>query len=273
MLHYCIVKQRIGAITEDTPDDDDRYPDYTSVFGQIVFTPSMANGSAYKITDDDGVVHTVPATRISAQIINGEITHEGLPGVPLFAAGPNANPSTIVYTATYTNLTAAGRPISLNSITFRAVPGETIDLSTYTPVAGAPTPGIIQGPKGDPFIYDDFTEDQLEDLKGEKGDQGIQGPQGEKGDQGIQGPQGEKGEKGDQGIQGPQGEKGDQGIQGPQGEKGDPGEGDVLWSELNPVLDGKADMTTVQARTPEIRVVSSPDLATSPGVLYVVKEA
>ena len=46
-----------------------------------------------------------------------------------------------------------------------------------------------------------------------------------------------------------------------------------MWSELNPVLDGKVDMTTVQARTPEIRVVSSPDLATSPGVLYVVKEA
>lgn len=28
----------------------------------------------------------------------------------------------------------------------------------------------------------------------------------------------------------------------------------------------------VEARTPEIRVVSSPDLATSPGVLYVVME-
>lgn len=138
MLNYCIVKQRIGAITEDTPDDDDRYPDYTSVFGQVSFKSSMRSGSAYKITDEYGVVHTVPDTRIVAQIINGEIVHEGLPGVPLFAAGPNSNPSTIVYTATYTNLTAAGQPITLDSITFRAIPGDTIDLSDFTPVAGAP---------------------------------------------------------------------------------------------------------------------------------------
>lgn len=33
-----------------------------------------------------------------------------------------------------------------------------------------------------------------------------------------------------------------------------------------------ATTTQVEARTPEIRVVSSPDLATSPGVLYVVRE-
>jgi hypothetical protein len=35
---------------------------------------------------------------------------------------------------------------------------------------------------------------------------------GEKGDQGIQGPKGDKGEKGDQGIQGPKGDKGDPGT-------------------------------------------------------------
>ncbi|MBR4086994.1 MAG: BppU family phage baseplate upper protein [Clostridia bacterium] len=46
---------------------------------------------------------------------------------------------------------------------------------------------------------------------------------GEKGDQGIQGIQGEKGEKGDQGIQGEKGDKGDQGIQGEKGDKGDDG--------------------------------------------------
>ena len=75
-------------------------------------------------------------------------------------------------------------------------------------------------------------EEWLATIKGEKGEQGVQGPQGEKGEQGIQGPQGEKGEqgvqgpqgeKGEQGIQGPQGEKGEQGVQGPQGEKGEQG--------------------------------------------------
>lgn len=67
--------------------------------------------------------------------------------------------------------------------------------------------GQIQGPKGDPgpkgdkgdaFVYDDFTPEQLELLK-VKGDTGEQGPIGQTG------PQGPAGEKGDQGIQGPNG--------------------------------------------------------------------
>ena len=90
------------------------------------------------------------------------------------------------------------------------------------------------GPKGDPFTYDDFTPEQLEGLKGPKGDtgprgeqgpQGIQGPKGDKGDIGPQGPQGIKGDKGDTGPVGPKGEqgpKGDTGPVGPQGPKGDP---------------------------------------------------
>ena len=51
-------------------------------------------------------------------------------------------------------------------------------------------------------------QEMPEIIQGEKGEQGVQGPQGEKGEQGVQGPQGEKGE---QGIQGPQGEKGENG--------------------------------------------------------------
>lgn len=70
-----------------------------------------------------------------------------------------------------------------------------------------------KGDKGEPFKYSDFTQTQLQGLKGPKGDQG---PKGDKGDQGERGPQGLQGPKGDQGDQGP---KGDQGDQGP---KGDP---------------------------------------------------
>ena len=98
------------------------------------------------------------------------------------------------------------------------------------------------GPKGDPFTYEDFTPEQLEGLKGPKGDtgpvgpQGLTGPQGPKGDtgpQGLTGEQGPKGDKGDvgpqgpqgiQGLTGPEGPIGPQGIQGPQGEKGDKGD-------------------------------------------------
>lgn len=41
--------------------------------------------------------------------------------------------------------------------------------------------------KGDAFVYEDFTLEQLIALKGEKGDQGIQGIQGETGPAGTDG--------------------------------------------------------------------------------------
>lgn len=36
-----------------------------------------------------------------------------------------------------------------------------------------------KGDKGDPFVYEDFTPEQLALLKGEKGEQGLQGEKGE----------------------------------------------------------------------------------------------
>lgn len=53
-----------------------------------------------------------------------------------------------------------------------------------------------RGPKGEPFTYNDFTEEQLAALKGPKGDIGPAGPQGPIG---LQGPTGERGPKGEQG--------------------------------------------------------------------------
>ena len=79
-----------------------------------------------------------------------------------------------------------------------------------------------QGPQGDPFTYDDFTEEQLEGLRGPQGEQGIQGERGyhftpsvdiegniswtNNGELenppmiNIRGPQGDKGDKGDNGV-------------------------------------------------------------------------
>lgn len=120
-------------------------------------------------------------------------------------------------------------------------------------------PGM-RGPKGEPFRYEDFTEEQLNALKigsggtsttiqGPKGDIGPVGPKGERGEKGEPGPQGIQGEqgpagkpftydmftpdqlealrgpKGDTGLQGPQGDigpMGPQGQTGPQGPKGEP---------------------------------------------------
>lgn len=60
----------------------------------------------------------------------------------------------------------------------------------------------VQGPKGDPFTYEDFTEEQLEALRGP---QGPAGANGEKGDRGEPGPKGDQGPKGDPGDRGPAG--------------------------------------------------------------------
>lgn len=79
-----------------------------------------------------------------------------------------------------------------------------------------------RGLKGDTFVYDDFTPDQLEKLRGDTGPQGDRGPKGEKGDKGDVGAQGPQGP---QGTQGPKGDKGDTGNTGPQGPKGEKGDG------------------------------------------------
>ena len=58
------------------------------------------------------------------------------------------------------------------------------------------------GPKGDAFTYSDFTSEQLESLKGPKGDKGETGPQGEQGIQGLQGETGPAGPAGPAGTDG-----------------------------------------------------------------------
>ena len=129
------------------------------------------------------------------------------------------------------------------------VPGQAGPKGEQGPqgIQGPEGPRGYKGDKGDPFVYSDFTAEQLEGLRGPQGIQGIQGPkgdtgpigpQGPKGDQGLKGdtgergpigPQGIQGVKGDTGATGPQGPigltgpKGDQGIQGIQGPKGDTG--------------------------------------------------
>lgn len=76
----------------------------------------------------------------------------------------------------------------------------------------------VQGPKGEPLRFDDLTEAQKLELKGEKGDKGEQGIPGPKGEpfkysdftpeqlNALKGPKGDAGENGAQGVPGPQGD-------------------------------------------------------------------
>lgn len=76
----------------------------------------------------------------------------------------------------------------------------------------------LQGKKGDPFTYEDFTEEQLKSLTGPIG------------------PAGEKGDKGEPGEQGPQGIPGEQGPAGPQGPQGEPGKDGVTEEYVNQAI-------------------------------------
>ena len=233
IANYCLIKQNLASLVADSSDDSDRYPDVAQISGQVTFTPTTPQGQTYKITGEDGELYTVPVTAITARIEDGKIMHEGEEGVYVFAGGEASNPKKVVYRASYSGLRAGSRGgvISLNSVTFEAIPGGEIDLTTVTPVSGSPAPGIV---KGDPFLYEDFTPEQLEALRGPQGEPGpltfadftpeqieiIRGPQGAKGDTGPRGPQGIQGIQGPIGPIGPQGEIGPIGPQGPQGEKG-----------------------------------------------------
>ena len=233
IANYCLIKQNLASLVADSSDDSDRYPDVAQISGQVTFTPTTPQGQTYKITGEDGKLYTVPVTAITARIEDGKIMHEGEEGVYVFAGGEASNPKKVVYRASYSGLRAGSRGgvISLNSVTFEAIPGGEIDLTTVTPVSGSPAPGIV---KGDPFLYEDFTPEQLEALRGPKGEPGpltfedftpeqleiIRGPQGPQGDTGPRGPQGIQGIQGPIGPIGPQGEIGPIGPQGPQGEKG-----------------------------------------------------
>ena len=240
IANYCLIKQNLASLVADSSDDRDRYPDVAQISGQVTFTPTTPQGQTYKIKGEDGELYTVPVTAITARIEDGKIMHEGKEGVYLFAGGEASNPKRVVYRASYSGLRAGSRGgvIALNAVTFEAIPGGEIDLTTVTPVSGTPAPGIV---KGDPFLYEDFTPEQLEALRGPQGEPGpltfadftpeqieiLRGPQGVKGATGSRGPQGIQGEKGDtgpRGATGATGAKGDTGPRGPQGIKGDTGD-------------------------------------------------
>ena len=192
LLNYCLVIQNLASIVEDSNYDFDRHPDVSDINGEVIFIPNIANGKAYQLFDSQGNSYTVPVSRIRAKIVNGEIIHEDSPGVYLFAAGPGSNPDRITYSVEYRNLRSGDQSFALSPLRFEAIPGGEVDLTMATPVIGATPAGTTKGDKGDkgdPFLYEDFTPEQIDDLKGPltladltpERLETIKGPQGDRG--------------------------------------------------------------------------------------------
>lgn len=205
-MKYCLVTQRIEKVLPDVPGPEDE------VSGKVRFAPSISYGGSFQVETEDGMA-TVPAAPAEAEIVAGVLTHCGEPGVRLFAGGENSNPLEVVWTATYRDMSVGGHRIYLEAVKFMAVPDGVVDLTTVTPVAGSPRPGVTKGERGAP---------------GQDGQDGLTPYVGANGTWWV-------GDT-DTGVR----------AQGPKGDPGDPGDGagdgtgDVLWSDLNTVLDGKA---------------------------------
>lgn len=139
MPQYCLITHTIHSVAIDG-DDTDRDPDHHPVTGMVTFEPLLNKGDSVVVTTN-GEPQTIVLTPIEARIANGEIYHRGEKGIKLFAGGPDTNPEKIRYKATFHNLIAGGKPLTLKEIIFETIPGGTIHLSKAQPVPGAPYPG------------------------------------------------------------------------------------------------------------------------------------
>lgn len=114
-------------------------------------TPHVGSNGNWFIGDNDT---GIPAT--------GPAGDQGLPGTP-GEDGKDGISATHSWNGTILSVTSASGTSSAN---LKGSKGD-------------------KGDKGDPFTYEDFTEEQLNNLTGPKGDTGATGPQGPKGDTGI----------------------------------------------------------------------------------------
>ena len=157
-IQYCTVTHSLRSTVPHAP---------AGITGRARFTPIMPPGDAWTVTTDEGTV-TVPAVPVVGVVENGE-----LGPVEVFAGGDDSNPSIAMWRVEYFTLAAGTTTVDLAPMLFKAIPGGSIDLAEIYPVSGSSPTGIVRGPqgdKGDAFVYEDFTPEQLAALKGDKGD-------------------------------------------------------------------------------------------------------
>lgn len=151
-MQFGTVTGRILATIADRVTDPDVNPDVVPVGGKVVFTPSVSAA----ISSSEGAI--VLPTPIEAVLDSeGYLSLNGERGVSLVATdSPDLNPTGFTYTVTFADLQFDKFKLSYKPFSIAVPAGQTVDLSTLTPVGSSNGAIIIRGaqgergPQGDP---------------------------------------------------------------------------------------------------------------------------
>lgn len=131
-IPYCKVTISLWALVGDTSDPDDE-PDRVPMTGSILFEPTIQQGVLVR-HNNAGTIELLAIVPVEVQLsIDGQIHYEGNPWVKLAAPTlDDTNIENLEWKATFKNIQYLGTSITVNPITFQAIPDGEINIATVS---------------------------------------------------------------------------------------------------------------------------------------------